>query len=748
MQFNKLNVPEHWERYWTKYPQGMTILESLYEWVSQVDAMVDNVNDWNNYLDEFVKTFDSELQQTVSKTLLEWEASGFLSEIIDSTLFKFTNKLDTKRDKSTLITRSDMNVSTDNVKLSLDNLNDEARAAMAGTTPINPIIGARQITKDKLALNSVGTEETDWLVNNYGRNLFDGIYRTGSVRGAAGAFYIEGLTNANYKMAVVSVSPSTEYYLKRALPSRMNLATSTKSMTTHNQPFDGAVQINNSGSGVSYAPQYTRITTGPNDRYLYISMSVDGSEPFLSISKTPQENNEYFYHNQPRPTVDIVNGSTTINNYNLFGGVYERDMTIQGAAPFKLVNQTGGRTAIIPIVPNTVYTLVRETPSRLNWGTATKLLAYEQELDGSIKLNNSDTGLSSSPEIITFTTGPNDRWLYANMSNANTEPFLKVVQGIVKDKGRFTYNDRKLNNNFREWLNNSVLEETQNLKTELTGRKILAKYNGSNALEIYVPSAKSSRYVRYSYQLINTSGINMNQWRVLKTYITDSNLATLYDIDQQTEWEGAIKEVGQEDYMGGTHGDEINESISFLFDGQEMDMTKAFNIEVGDEIKIVTKSILNRVSDPTKKLLQRFKISKWTLGEYTVENKYTALSAFQIFESKITLVSCRYNNSGGNLVKFGRRDTSYYKTPISAADIGDLSNPTTDAREFEIWGDNIYISATCEAEFSKYPNTNQLLANFSADAEPRCKIYFDVTGNYAIKLNEQLNNKSTYKIIV
>lgn len=85
-KFNHLNVPEHWERYFTKYPQGMTILESLFEWVSQVDNMVDNVNEWNSYLDKFVKEFDKELQATVTTILIEWQQSGFLDIIIDEAL--------------------------------------------------------------------------------------------------------------------------------------------------------------------------------------------------------------------------------------------------------------------------------------------------------------------------------------------------------------------------------------------------------------------------------------------------------------------------------------------------------------------------------------------------------------------------------------------------------------------------------------------------------------------------------------
>jgi hypothetical protein len=84
--FNHLNVPDQWNQYFTKYPQGYTILEALLNWVQQVDNMTDNVNSWNTYLDNFVKSFDADLQATVEKTLSDWQASGFLDTVITNAL--------------------------------------------------------------------------------------------------------------------------------------------------------------------------------------------------------------------------------------------------------------------------------------------------------------------------------------------------------------------------------------------------------------------------------------------------------------------------------------------------------------------------------------------------------------------------------------------------------------------------------------------------------------------------------------
>lgn len=85
-KFPHLDVPHQWEEYWTKYPHGYTIFEALCSWTKQVDSMVDNQNTWNDYLDNFVKNFDIELQEEVQSTIEKWQNEGLLDGIIESAL--------------------------------------------------------------------------------------------------------------------------------------------------------------------------------------------------------------------------------------------------------------------------------------------------------------------------------------------------------------------------------------------------------------------------------------------------------------------------------------------------------------------------------------------------------------------------------------------------------------------------------------------------------------------------------------
>ena len=70
-KFKQLLVPEGYRHYWSKYPEGYTILEALLNWVDSVNQLTENVNDWNIYLDDFVENFDEKLmlKQVVRGTL-------------------------------------------------------------------------------------------------------------------------------------------------------------------------------------------------------------------------------------------------------------------------------------------------------------------------------------------------------------------------------------------------------------------------------------------------------------------------------------------------------------------------------------------------------------------------------------------------------------------------------------------------------------------------------------------------------
>lgn len=93
MAYSHLNVPEGWEPYFSKYPNGYSMLEALSAWVAQVDSMVDSYNqteltvtDYTGRMDDFIVQYDTSLHDTLAQTLTEWQTSGLLEVIIEQSL--------------------------------------------------------------------------------------------------------------------------------------------------------------------------------------------------------------------------------------------------------------------------------------------------------------------------------------------------------------------------------------------------------------------------------------------------------------------------------------------------------------------------------------------------------------------------------------------------------------------------------------------------------------------------------------
>lgn len=122
-KFKYLQVPHHWETYWSKYPHGYSILEAIISWVSQVDDMIDNLNknnqdikdmqddiedfkehtdqviedfknDVNKTIDDFIESLDPRFQEEARKIMTEWLENGVLEDIINEEVFgEFNNRL-------------------------------------------------------------------------------------------------------------------------------------------------------------------------------------------------------------------------------------------------------------------------------------------------------------------------------------------------------------------------------------------------------------------------------------------------------------------------------------------------------------------------------------------------------------------------------------------------------------------------------------------------------------------------------
>ena len=461
--------------------------------------------------------------------------------------------------------------------------------------------------------------KTNFLKNNYSLNLFDGNYSKGKISDDTGSCRYE--YDENGKLAIIEIKPNTVYSVIKDKISRFNMVTSTK-ILKNNETGDGSLNVNL--SGLSFREKNYTFTSGNNDKYLYVSVTINKDEDvFLQVvegiqtelttngySFIPNDNLEIYSKAEidrkvfSFKNVDFLERSD-INLYD--GGTYFENRKIGGASPDMFITSSDNcRTAAVEIKPNTTYSIILEDTTLLDNGRN-----YFKILTSSKLYDNSDSwaegkniDLIIHARNYTFKSGTNDRYLYIFYTDKNEECLIQVVEGVQTNFSVTSYdpiaNPKKNLNVFNK---NEVLDLIKN--NAANGRDAKCIKTGKN-LEIYVPSKTSSNYIRYSYNRIDDNNINMHQWRVLKTYLVDKSFNVIFDFDGQTEWEGAILEQGASDFIGGFHGDENYVFLSVLIDGKEYDINgDDFNVDVKNEIRIVNNSILNRCNTPNDNVFNR-----------------------------------------------------------------------------------------------------------------------------------------------
>lgn len=169
--YNHLKVPESWNSYFSKYPQGLTIMEALLDWVGQVDVMVDDLNDIDIKLEEFYSDFGTNLDKIVKIYVEQWASSDefkeYLLEIYANQLTALDNKITAKRDKSVLLTQSDLSTISESHKLTMNHLSQDVKNAISGTAPVSPDLADKSVTHDKLSMTVPRLVKSKNLFNKY-----------------------------------------------------------------------------------------------------------------------------------------------------------------------------------------------------------------------------------------------------------------------------------------------------------------------------------------------------------------------------------------------------------------------------------------------------------------------------------------------------------------------------------------------------------------------------------------------------
>ena len=142
-------IPPQWKEYWTAYPHGYTILEALVDWLSEFNDIIDNINDLNKYMDDFINRWQGEMREEVTKLLTEWKEQGILEDILLAIYGQEVDKIK--------IDLSDRGVNLRSLGAKLDGVTDDYEVIMDALDRFNHVyipIGTTLATSKTIVLKS------------------------------------------------------------------------------------------------------------------------------------------------------------------------------------------------------------------------------------------------------------------------------------------------------------------------------------------------------------------------------------------------------------------------------------------------------------------------------------------------------------------------------------------------------------------------------------------------------------------
>lgn len=604
-----------------------------------------------------------------------------------------------------------------NEVFTMANMGQDIREAMTGGSVA--VVGVNSVLEKNIARGQVTPLKTSFFKE--GKNLFN-------KRAATIGYYVDyqtGQPSANVSYAIsnyISVIPGTNY-------------TMTADSTLRIAYYDAEKKF------ISGSKTGEQTISTPSNCY-YVRYSFHKSN--IDLQQFEIGENSTSYEPYVKPYFDTINfkngsingakledGSVTADKLtiikrsaNLFDGNYANYKLTGGNGALKLANgDSNCKTAIIEIKPNTKYSIIRQVPSRFNYGTATHKLEVGETLDGSINANKSGTGETHSDPYVIITTGENDKYLYVNTTIDGKNILLQIVEG---EQTEFTVRDYRLK------LNNIDIYNRDEVDKKIAQKCRFVK--GGTHCTITTEKSK------YIFKRVTDNSINVDAWRLYQGVLTDST-GNSYTMWSGSDAEGAIQIVGEEDFVCGYHGDEKVDTINIIIDGKPIDMANDYDVEF-DVMTILSTSRVyhcNTSASAGTQAFTRNKIIKIEKDKITISNRFECLEDLVINRAAIALFQCYKSSNMKTLInKFSNNnDLVLYDVPTTAD--GAMPSNSKDMTEVTFYSDfgEITVKLNKGNEHEKYMGYMQ---NFND--QKRLKVYFDyIKGATNVKTGDILQSE-------
>ena len=257
-------------------------------------------------------------------------------------------------------------------------------------------------------------------------------------------------------------------------------------------------------------------------------------------------------------------------------------------------------TVRVPVEPSAAYSVVRSSSSYCIISESANLITNESfDVTNPIDVSYVDGVGSSTPTFFNFTTGASTNYIYICYTLTGEESTIAVYAG--------TYT--------------SFQTVTTNVYTKAEVDALLVAHSGS-AYRIgdrtFITNGKATYEVRH----VTNADINVDCYRIYTCTLTESGQIVWSGSDA----DGVVKLVGEDDFLGGLHGDEITTSMSMLIDGVEVASGDFSEVEY-DTITIYCESEIyhcNTSEQADTQAFTRYKVLTFDKDGVRVQNRWVA----------------------------------------------------------------------------------------------------------------------------
>ena len=412
-----------------------------------------------------------------------------------------------------------------------------------------------------------------------------------------------------------------------------------------------------------------------------------------------------------------------------------------------LINDTNFYVACININPNTTYSLILPEDLGLEDGyywlkVATSTSTKEEVInnfsnsytfDGSYKYTKTDAYLSA----LWVTTGANDKSVFIQLGKYKQPSYFEFLEGKANGRRYKDYVDScvPLFNSY----NKKEVDDMINALSPNNNKIFVKKETGSSYVTIFYKYAKG--YVGYRYGVYGDASINLNTYRLIDIKTYDSSLNAQYTISNAPyDNEGVLKIQGEDDYIGGVHGDEKNPVLSVLIDGKMVGFDSITQCYC-DEIKFILSSDIYHCDDTINKAFKKTKQTWFDINGVHVNNKWIAQDTINLEHVRACLLSVNKTDGDTKLI------THYYDDKVLTVPQGVPDTDTAAILATNSAIDNVFFTGLIQAEVwgVRGGDESEYYSQIT-DFGTRIKPYFDCYTGKTLVVNDILTCQNNFII--